>query len=643
VGEIPSSSVELDLDAGFRLVGLDVHPANGSITGSGGSEQVDPKVMAVLVALARRPGQAVTRESLLDEVWPDRVVTDDVLSRCIYQLRRHLVSAAGSQDARSLLETLPRRGYRLNATVLPALSATGSEGLDRNAVWLTGLLFLLLFAVTVGWWMLAGDPHDSLTEQPPGLKSIAVLPFVDLSEDGDQEYFADGVSEEVLNSLTRIPSLRVIARSSSFSFKGKYPDIATVANKLNVTHVLEGSVRRSGDRVRITAQLIDAADSSHLWSQTFEREFDDIFIIQDEIALAVAGILEQTLGKNASRLAAPSPDPQAYALNLRAWFLFNRRAPGDLAQAEGYYRQALEIDPEYATAWAGLSGVYFIQAHSGEREFSEGLALARETAERAVRLDPTVPEAQARLGRVLWHMEEREAAAEHMAWAARYGQNSSLVLGMLAGNAYFNGRYDEAIALSRRATEFDPLNLVVRNNLAGFLMAAGRLEEARDEILAALEIWPEAGSGRRTNGLILVGILVLQDKPNDALKVIVDWPEGRNRDHALVLIHAIDGQSNLFEAAVARLAGAIDFGTAIVLAEAFALRGDIDAAFGWLETAAGQIEPGDISALAQHWESTVKVLKSPFLNPLRSDPRWTGWLLNPRELAKPADSHGLDI
>ena len=636
--ETRSSSVEPAAGAGFRLDGLQVDPANGRIAGPGGVEQVDPKVMAVLVALAGRPGELITREALLDAVWADRVVTDDVLSRCIYQLRRHLVAASGSEGSHRLIETLPRRGYRLNGEVLPGLPAADTDAHPESRPWRRVMALAALLAVVVGWWILERGGDGQAPEAHAHVPvSIAVLPFVDLSAEGDQEYFADGVSEELLNHLARIPALRVIARSSSFSFKGQNPDIATVADKLNVTHVLEGSVRRSDDRVRITAQVIDAADSTHLWSETFEREFVDIFAIQDEIALAVAGVLELTFAEEDLLPAAPIPDPQAYALNLQAWFLFNRRAPGDLVRAEDYYRRAIEIDPEYAAAWAGLSGVYFIQAARGDRDFSEGMALARDAAERAVELDPTLPEARARLGRVLLLIGEREAEAAQMTLAAEYGQRSPLVLSMLAGDAYFDGRYSEAIELSRRAAELDPLNIVVRNNLAIHLKVAGRLEEARQELLAVLEIRPETGSEDQSSAPALVRVLVLQGKPEEALEVIARWPEGRNRDRALALVHAVDGQPELFDAAVARLAESVDLAAAVHLAEAFALRGDSDAAFGWLEAAPGLIEPASREVLVLNWASAVQVVKSPFLEPLRTDPRWKGWLLNPRELVRPPD------
>ena len=622
----------------FRVEGLWVDPASGRIEGPRAAEQVDPKVMEVFVALARRPGRVITREELLDAVWPGNVVTDYVLSRCIYQLRKHLVRAGGSREYKALLETLPKRGYRLNAEVLPDQPASASVPRRKAAAWpRVGLLAVLLAGITAWWaWDRAGDGRaPEVHAQVP--VSIAVLPFVDLSAEGDQEYFADGVTEELINVLARLPELRVIARSSSFFFKGRHPDIAEVAEKLNVTHVLEGSVRRSDDRVRITAQLIDAADRSHLWSETFEREFGDIFAIQDEIALAVAENLELAFRGDDPVPAAHTPDPEAYALNLHGWFLFNRRAPGDLDHAEAYYRRALEIDPEYAAAWAGLGGVYYIQAHDGDRDFDQGLALAREAAERAVELDPALPEARARLGRVLEWMGERDAAAVHMEKAVEYGQDSPLVLSMQAGYAWSRRDFDEAIELNRRATELDPLNQVIRDNLAHNYLSAGRPEEAEREIRIALEIRPEADSWGLSSRL-LANALILQRKPNEALALIEHWPEGGQRDRALALIHAIDGQRALFDAAVARLTARADLDAAMALAHVFAITGDADAAFGWLDVARQQFEAEKIDNRIEIGRLRSHLRTSPFLDPLRTDPRWQGWLVDPLEaLGRPSE------
>jgi adenylate cyclase len=615
-----------DRGEAFLVKGLRVVPNAGRISGPGADEQVDPKVMDVLVALARRPGEYVSREQLIDEVWPDRVVTDNVLSRCVYELRKHLVSAGGSRKYKALLETLPKRGYRLNAEVVPDPPTSQSLAKPRPAEW-RGIMLLAALGVMVAgaWWALDRAGDGRIPEvHALGPVTVAVLPFVDLSAEGDQEYFADGVSEELINVLTRIPELQVIARSSSFWFKGRNPDIATVAEKLNVTHVLEGSVRRSDDRIRITAQLIDAAGSVHLWSDTYDREFGDIFAIQDEIALAVAEKLELAFRGDGPALTAHSPDPEAYVLNLHAWFLFNRRAPGDLDHAAAYYRRALEIDPEYAAAWAGLAGVHFIQAWDDERDLASGLALAREAAERAVDLEPTLPEARARLARVLNTIGERDAGTVHMAKAVKYGQDSPLVLSMQAGYAWSRRDFDEAIALNRRAAALDPLNVVIRENLATHLASAGRLEEAEHEVRVALEIRPEGDSWGHLSRR-LADILILQRRPVEALALIANWPDGSARDRALALIRAMDGQPDPFEKALARLVARADLASAISLAHVYAFTGDTDAAFRWLDIARERLDVESTAHPVFIRIMQTNVNTSPFLDPLRLSPRWQDW------------------
>ncbi len=228
--------------------------------------------------------------------------------------------------------------------------------------------------------------------------SIAVLPFTDMSPEGDQEYLSDGIAEELLNLLVQIPDLQVAARTSSFSFKGKEVQIAEVASALHVAHVLEGSVRKSGNRVRITAQLIKADDGYHLWSQTFDRTLDDVFAIQDEISAAVVAALKiQLLG------AAPKSvevNPEAYALYLQGRYFVERRTRKDWENAVSAYRQALKIDPNYAAAWAGLSQVLTAQAGQGYIELNAGTAEARAAALKALEIDPNLAEAHAALGQI---------------------------------------------------------------------------------------------------------------------------------------------------------------------------------------------------------------------------------------------------
>ena len=240
------------------------------------------------------------------------------------------------------------------------------------------------------------EGHSEALVASYGDKSIAVLPFADMSVNKDQEYMSDGIAEELLNLLAQIPELRVISRTSAFYFKGKDVKLADVARELNVAHILEGSIRTSGNQVRITAQLIEARSDTHLWSGTYDRTLDDIFAVQDEIAAAVVAQLKLTLHGATPTVA--ETDPKAYALYLQARFLGRQGTAGAFEQALDLYQQALAIAPAYADAWAGKGLIYMIQGLWGLRPYNEGFTLAREAMEEALALDPGHAPSHSRLG-----------------------------------------------------------------------------------------------------------------------------------------------------------------------------------------------------------------------------------------------------
>lgn len=271
----------VDLADGFRIGEWLIQPRSGIFKRSGHSAHVEPKVMDVLLCLARVPGEVVTREELLNRVWKRVVVTDEVLTRCISELRTLL---GDTSRARRYVRTVPKRGYSLLAPVrargaLPAVASTATAKVGVHG---------------------AGC-------------SIAVLPFVDMSPMHDNEYFGDGLAEELMGALAQIKQLRVAARTSTFSFKGQSTDIKAIGEKLNVRHILEGSVRTAGDKLRISAQLVNVADGFQLWSESFNRELKDIFTIQEEIARAVASKLKAQFGVNEAR-----PFVIAATINLEA-------------------------------------------------------------------------------------------------------------------------------------------------------------------------------------------------------------------------------------------------------------------------------------------------------------------------------------
>ena len=374
---------ENPLEQGFRLGDLTIDPHAGEVTGPGGREKLDPKVMDVLVVLAENAGHVVLREDLLARLWPNLVVTDDALSRCLYELRRQLSHAGGDERYKAMLETVPKRGYRLNGPVM-RLAAEAGRACTPRPKWPIAAAVAAIVVAVAAWFALAQREDQPATTAASTSYSVAVLPFVDLSPAQDQEHFSDGISDEILYRLNQSPTLKVIARPSSFSFKGQETSIPEIAAKLHVTHVLEGSVRKSGNRVRLTVRLAEAASNTQVWSETYDYELGDIFEIQEEIAGQVATALNATLA------SGPAHDPKEAALEpfLRAEFFYNRRAAGDIVRAVKYYQQALSIDPEYARAWASLSGAYALLAFGGDMNREEALAKQGEAARKAVALDP---------------------------------------------------------------------------------------------------------------------------------------------------------------------------------------------------------------------------------------------------------------
>ena len=347
----------------------------------------------------------------------------------------------------------------------------------------------------------AQEPESTEPQFPPN--SIAVLPFVNMSDDAGNEYFSDGVSEELLNLLAKIPELRVVSRSSAFSFKGKDLDIPTIARQLSVTHVLEGSVRKAGNQLRITVQLIDSVSDTHLWSETYDRTLNDIFAIQDEIAAKVVARLKVTLLGDAPK--AEETDPEVYTLYLQARHLARRGTSGDWELSNTLYQRALAIDPNYAKAWSGLAKNYTLQASWGLRPFDEGFVLARETANQALAIDPDYAPAHASLGGIaLFYDRDLEATARHLEHALALGPTNPEILELVAYLFADLGRLDEAIAISEYVVNRDPVNPDYHYPLGISYLWARRLDEAIASFRTALTLSPGYGTVHYRIGVALL-------------------------------------------------------------------------------------------------------------------------------------------
>ncbi len=442
-------------------------------------------------------------------------------------------------------------------------------------------------------------------------KSIAVLPFVNMSSDPEQEYFSDGLTEELLNLLAGIDELKVAARTSSFFYKDKVNTIplTEIARQLEVAHVLEGSVRKSGNKIRVTAQLIKASDGFHLWSETYDRDLDDIFAIQDEIAAAVTESLRITLLGEAPH--ARVLNTESYELTLEARFLFNRRNEGDLQLALAKFERATELDPKNAAAWLGASPLYLWMYDPPD------LTAAIAAGEKAVALEPDNPEAHMRLASALmWSGQHGATADHHWNRAVELGQQNPLVLSIISGMEWSKGNIEKAMELDRRVLALDPLLITARGNFAHSLIVLGRFDEAEKHLHKIKELAP--ANPAFAEGM--ANIRLLQGKPEQALDLINQIPAGlqpsssgdRKLQYQAMVYYSL-GRLDAAETALQKSIDAFanqksdNFDIAII----YAWRDEADKAFEWLERSL-QTAPNLL----------VNVKLEPFLNGLHQDPRW---------------------
>jgi TolB-like protein/Tfp pilus assembly protein PilF len=441
---------------------------------------------------------------------------------------------------------------------------------------------------------------------PQADNSIAVLPFVNMSSDEEQEYFSDGLSEELLNLLAKIPELKVASRSSAFQFKGEKIDLVEVAQKLKVAYVLEGSVRKAGNQLRITAQLIKANDGFHLWSETYDRPLDNIFAIQDEISAAVVSALKIELLGEAPRVAVV--DPEAYALVLKARYLYSKWGDENFAAAAEAYKQALVIDPDYAEAWAGLSVTYLSQTQSGYLDGTEGLALAREAVNRAVTLDPNLATAWARLSLIRGVFEWDWAGAEEaLRRAQEIDPDDARVLGAAGQLANTMGHVDKALEYYSSVLDNDPLDMVNMYNVADMLHRMGRLADSEAAYRRLLELNPEDW-GSHTQ---LAIIMLQQGRHQEAWEELEKEVDPQQQEYGRILTLFAQGENEEANRRLDRFIEENQSWAAFLIATIYARNEDPDQAFAWLE-----------SAYRQHDGWMVTLLKEPLFAGLHDDPRW---------------------
>lgn len=438
-------------------------------------------------------------------------------------------------------------------------------------------------------------------------RSIAVLAFQDLSQEKNQEYLSDGIAEELLNRLARIPELRVTSRYSAFYYKGKDIKLADVARELNVGHILEGSVRTAADRVRITAQLINAATDTQVWSETYDRSLGDIFVIQDEIAAAVATQLRIKLLGRASR--THEPDPQAYGLVLQARHIVRQATAEAYEQAIPLLEEAQAIDPGYAVPWDTLSLIYSTQAGRGLRPSEEGYRLATAMAERALEIDPEHAPAYARLGWIaMTHEKDLAAAAGYFERALALAPTDLSIVANAAVLLQALGRVDQATVLLEHMMIRDPVWTGGYYNLGYYYLASGRWDDAIDSYQIALRLSP-----RRIGANHFIGIALLKKGEAQGARVAFQQePHEVLRQLGLVMAEHALGRTAESDARLQDVIAQHAHEWAYYIAGIYAFRGEADEAFEWLEKSAETNSSG-----------LQGIIVNPLLTGLHADPRWT--------------------
>jgi TolB-like protein len=440
-------------------------------------------------------------------------------------------------------------------------------------------------------------------------KSIAVLPLLNESGDPKDEYFSDGLSEELIAALAQISGLKVIGRSSSFRFKDRKEEPRTIGQKLGVSTLLEGTVRKQGDKVRIVAELINATDGTELWSRTFDRELKDIFAVQAEIAKAVAASLELTLlgTGDTGAPSASTKNVEAHNAYLEGHFYFQRRNLDDYRRSVGFFEQAIQLDPDYALAYAERSEAWtWIADQSSDNQKSAWAAAAKD-AEKAVAIDPQLAEAHAALGWVRFFAQWKfaEGLAE-LRRARELSPGNATANDLLARVLAYFTTLEEAEALARQTVELDPLAYQARNNLARILFCEGKLDEAETTARKAAELQPTAAASRRW----LVGVAILRGDGTTALREAQLEPNDGYRRFELALAHYARGDRAAADAALNELIEKDQSYEAYQIAEVYAWRGEKDKAFEWLQRAFDQHDTGILSLLVD-----------PLVRDLRPDPR----------------------
>jgi TolB-like protein/DNA-binding winged helix-turn-helix (wHTH) protein len=580
-----------------------VEPELNRIQRNGERAHLEPKVMEVLVCLIQADGNVVSKEQLIRQVWQGTFVTDDVLKGSIWQLRKAFQDH--SQHPK-VIETIPKSGYRL---LLPVREVEAVKApVAHSRILAPVIASVLVLVVTAGWIRYK---HTQMSAAVVSAASVAVLPFADLSPNHDQEYFSDGLGEEILDHLTKIPKLRVSARTSAFRFKGKNEDLRVIGRMLNVANVLEGSVRRDVNRVRISARLLRTDDGVNLWSDSYDRDFKDVFVVQDNIATAVASALQLKLLASKSPTSMPTSgttNPESYEAFLHALYFSHMNDKESETKALDYANRAIQLDPNYAPAYALRASITLESGGMVWMDPSKAAEKTRRDTEKAIALDPNLADGYQVLSRIQSEVELNCREAEISLERAReLAPGDPENLGRGAMLARCQGRQEEAIELLKQELLLDPLRPLEYVYLAQDLRDLGRHEEALVAIGKALDINPNQIMAHEIRGEVYLA----QGRFQEALAEMEKEPESIFHDLGMALAYHALGQSQESDSALAKFISQHQNDAAYQIAQVYGYRGEVDEAFVWLSRAYKQSDPG------LDWFKTDLKLKS-----LHKDPRY---------------------
>jgi TolB-like protein/DNA-binding winged helix-turn-helix (wHTH) protein/tetratricopeptide (TPR) repeat protein len=613
-----------DSPALLSFASFEANLRTGELRKGGTKLRLQGQPFQVLACLLESPGEMVTREDLQKRLWPGETFVDfdTGLNRAVNRIREILSDSAESPR---YIETLPRRGYRFIAPVetvglsaappepAPVVPIPAPPQVPARKLWrpLAAVGILLMIGIAVWNWWTTRDAR-------PQFRSIAVLPLENLSGDPGQEYFADGMTEELITALAKVHSLRVISRTSVMRFKGTRRPLNEIAKALDVDSVAEGSVLQAGGKVRVTAQLLDARQDRHIWADSYERELTDVVALQGQVAKAVAEQIRTTLTpqEDAGFSQKRPMNPEAYRKFLLGRFFFNKRNASSVPKAVGYFEESVAADPSYAPAWASLALAYTSLGTDMEIVPPETVSgKARTAAAKAIAIDDNLAEAHNALAQIkMWFEWDWSGAEREFRRAIDLDPNTPNGAWARRSYSFFlrlSKRFDEAIRENNRAIELDPLDFISRAHLAWIYCDQRRQKECLEQSRSVLEMEPSANAMY----LFIGSAYEQQGNHAGALAAFEKAKDGDNLDYlvAKALAWANSGHRDRAEAALRQLQNlsSTRYLSPFAVAEVNAGLGNRDAAFAWLERAYRERAAG-----------MVGLQVSIPLDPLRSDPRF---------------------